>query len=171
MRAYFRASGHGPITPGQAHSHCVDNPVDNQGLFGDRRLPAPDVHNRRAGSPRRSIGCPRRRHAGWPATTGVDPHCPQDLLLLLQLVLLELCFSITVGMNGLRGGPVRQATATADVRGTHGVREPGTPTPGKTTAGFGRTVGRPVAIELPASSVSAPAARPQFPTSPSPSFI
>src|SRR4029079_4581351 len=89
-----------------------------------------------------------------PAETGVGPHCPQDLLLLLQLVLLELCFSITMGMNGLRGGPDRhrqRPPTTAEIRGTDDVPQPRTPTPGKTTAGFGRTVGRPVAMELPAA--------------------
>ena len=57
---------------------------------------------------------------------GSRPHRPHHLLLLLQLSLQELCFSITVGMNGSPGGQDRTRQADRPGRRHRGRTDAGT---------------------------------------------
>lgn len=91
--------GHGQVTAALTHAQGVHNPVDNFAPVGDNVGRMTGLHNPGRPSPTRSIGCPPCRHASRPAPTGVDPHSPQRLLLLLALSFEEQSSSITLGMD------------------------------------------------------------------------
>ena len=84
--AIWSRSDYGRTYPCTQCGQLCGQPV---GFRGHRRR-RETVHTCHSASPTHSTHCPRRRHAGPPATTLPGPHHPQRLLVLLLVSLQEL---------------------------------------------------------------------------------